>query len=234
MKLTRTAVIALLVAGLAGTAATATAVVSRRDSEATGQGTTATTPTAPATTTATQTPSVAAADQQPAVAPLTPGQVKYEHRVWGDPKTEAGIRIWAPKDWQLAKVSTFEARLTSPNKLWNLRVNGAVSGGRTTQAAADAKIAGLRATPGIRILARVDGTTRFANPHFPAATYHHTTITYSYDDPARGPRLVVDRFVAVYEPTSTNLEISAGGRPEDRAALTAITDKATEDYIRLP
>jgi hypothetical protein len=30
------------------------------------------------------------------------------------------------------------------------------------------------------------------------------------------------------------VEISTGGRPQDKAGLNAITAKATEDYVRLP
>jgi hypothetical protein len=64
--------------------------------------------------------------------------------------------------------------------------------------------------------------------------FHHTTFTYSYLDPVRGPRLVVDRLVSVYDDQHTLFEIAAGGRPQDAPGLAAITAKATEDFLRLP
>jgi hypothetical protein len=169
-----------------------------------------------------------------AVPALTPAQVKYEHRSWGDPKTELGVIVWAPKTWRMVKLSTFEAKFISPNALWNLRINGIVAPSKPVKSAVDAKIAALRGTKGLRIISRVDGATKATSPYSGGLTFHHTTLTYSYTDSTRGSRLVVDRFVAVYQATGTDFEISAGGRPQDKAGLDAITAKATQDYARVP
>jgi hypothetical protein len=64
--------------------------------------------------------------------------------------------------------------------------------------------------------------------------FHHTTLTYSYTDPDRGPRLVVERFVSLNDIPHTLFQLAAGGRPQDAAALAAITNKATEDFVRIP
>jgi hypothetical protein len=168
-----------------------------------------------------------------AVPALTPAQVTYEHRSWGDPKTEQGVIVWAPKNWRMVKLSTFEAKFSSPNALWNLRINGIVTPKKPVKSAVDAKIAALKATKGLRIISRIDGATKATSPYSGGLTFHHTTLTYSYTD-GTGSRLVVDRFVAVFQATRTDFEISAGGRPQDKAGLDAITAKATQDYARIP
>lgn len=167
------------------------------------------------------------------VPALTPAQVKYEHKCWGDPKTEVGVVVWAPKGWKMVKLSTFEAKFTSANNLWNVRVNASAPD-KPLQTMADTKVAVLQRTTGFHLISRVNGTTKATNPNFTGITFHHTTLTYSYTDSAHGTRLVVDRFVAVDDTTHALFEISTGGRPQDRAALTAITAKVTEDFIRLP
>jgi hypothetical protein len=174
------------------------------------------------------------ASAQTAVPALEPSQVKYEHKVWGDPKTEVGIYVWGPKDWPMVKLSTFEAKFTSPNKLWNVRVNGRVDGQPTLKKKVDDKVAALHGVTGFKLISRVNGTMKATNPSYPDAKLTYTTLTYTYTDGARGTRLVVDRFVAVYDATHTTFEISTGGRPQDRAGLDAITAKVTQDYICLP
>lgn len=169
-----------------------------------------------------------------AVPALTPAQVKYKHQSWGDPKTEVGIILWAPTNWRMVKLSTFEVKFISPNALWNLRVNGTITPEKPVNSAVDAKIAALKATKGLRIISRVDGSTKATSPYSAGLTFHHTTLTYSYTDDARGSRLVVDRFVSAIQATGTDFEISAAGRPQDKAGLDAITAKATQDYARLP
>lgn len=171
---------------------------------------------------------------KPAAPALTPAQVKYQHQSWGDPKTEVGIIIWAPKGWKKVKLSTFEAKFTSPNALWNLRVDGSPKD-EPLKAAADHQYELTSASvEGFKLVSRETGTTRATNSNFQGVVFQHRTLTYTYTDPARGPRLVVDRFVSIDDAAHTFFEVSTGGRPQDAAALTAITTKATEDFIRLP
>jgi len=171
----------------------------------------------------------------PAKAPaLAAGQVKYVHRIWGDPKTELGVGVWAPSDWRMVKLSTFEAQFTSPNKLWLLRVNGIVTDELPLETAANKKLAVLHGTPGFKLISRATGTTKATSEVFTGMTFRHTTLTYTYTDPTRGTRLVVDRFVVIGGSPGAGFEISTAGRPEDLAGLNAITTKATENYFRLP
>jgi hypothetical protein len=101
-----------------------------------------------------------------AVPSLTPAQVRYEHRSWGDPKTEVGVIVWTPANWRMVKLSTFEAEFISPNALWNLRINGSFTPGqKPVKSAVDAKIAALKATKGLRIISRVDRTTKATSPY---------------------------------------------------------------------
>ncbi|GAA1565857.1 hypothetical protein GCM10009789_19200 [Kribbella sancticallisti] len=171
-----------------------------------------------------------AAGQVPALAAE---RVSYVQRNWGDPKTEMGIVIQAPKDWSMAKLSTFEVRFSSANKLWNLRVNGWATDD-PVKTLADRKYRSVQSVPGFQLISRVNGSTKATNPAFSGVVFHHTTLTYSYLEPARGQRLVVERFVAFNDQPHTLFQLSAGGRPQDAAALKAITDKATADFIRLP
>lgn len=170
----------------------------------------------------------------PAVPALAPAQVQYAHRGWGDPATEVGVIILAPKTWSMVKLSTFEVRFSSPNKLWNLRVNASASD-LPVKMLTDRKLTlASTASADFRLISRVDGTTKATNPNFTGMVFHHTTFTYTYTDPARGPRLVVDRLVSVNDAQHTLFEIVAGGRPQDASALAAITATATRDFIRLP
>jgi hypothetical protein len=169
-----------------------------------------------------------------AVPALTPAQVQYTHRSWGDPATEVGVIILAPKTWSVVKLSTFEVRFSSPNKLWNLRVNANASD-LPVKTLTDRKLTlASTASADFRLISRVDGITKATNPNFTGIVFHHTTFTYTYTDPARGPRLVVDRLVSINDAQHTLFEIVAGGRPQDASALAAITATATRDFIRLP
>ncbi len=175
--------------------------------------------------------SAEAVDKAPA---LEPAQVSYQRQSWGDPKTELGIVIQAPKGWKKVKLSTFEAKFTSPNGQWNLRVNGSPKD-QPIKTGADAKYALISSSvEGFALVSRESGTTRATNPAFAGVIFHHRTLTYTYTDPKRGRRLVIDRFVSADDATHTLFELSTGGRPQDAAALAAITAKATEDFIRLP
>lgn len=193
-------------------------------------------PTPPAPGSPTQPPAltVTPAPTQSDVPALAAGQVKYVRRIWGDPKTELGVGVLAPADWPMVKLSTFEAQFTSPNKLWLLRVNGIISDERPLDAAADQKLAVLHGTPGFKLISRTTGTAKATSDVFIGMTFRHTTLTYTYTDPTRGTRLVVDRFVVIGGSTGAGFEVSTAGRPEDLAGLNVITAKATADYFRLP
>ncbi len=168
------------------------------------------------------------------VPALKVAQVKYDHQTWGDPKTEVGIVIWAPKGWKKVKLSTLEVKLTSPNGRWNLRVDGTGKDQPIKTASDDKYALTSSSTEDFKLVSRETGTTRATNQVFAGMVFRHRTLTYTYTDPVRGRRLVVDRFVSLDDATHTLFEVTAGGRPQDAAALAAITAKATEDFIRLP
>lgn len=160
--------------------------------------------------------------------------VQYQHQSWGDPKTKVEIAIWAPKDWKRVKLSALEVKFTSPDGLRNLRVDAAANN-QPLKAAEDDKFKLTSASSkNFELVSRTTGTTRATNPNFQGMVFHHSTLTYTYTDRTRGSRLVVDRFVSLNDTTHTLFEISTGGRPQDAAALNAITTKATEDFSRLP
>jgi hypothetical protein len=185
----------------------------------------------PGQPTSSPTPSPLARRAEP---PLTTAGLSFAVRTWGDPKTELGVLVPIPSTWTTSLLSTFESRFTSPNGLWTLRVNGVISEPRPRAAVVTTKLSELRATPGFRLVSRTEGSVKATNPVFAGLTFQQTTLTYTHTDPARGTRLVVDRFVTVDNATSTAFEVAAAGRPQDLAALQAITAEATTGYARVP
>ncbi|MEV6416234.1 hypothetical protein [Kribbella sp. NPDC051718] len=171
------------------------------------------------------------ADKVPA---LKAAQLQYEHQSWGDPTTEVNMTIWAPKGWKKVKLTPLEAKFTSPNGLWNLRVN-ATQTDQLLKAATDNRYALIKASvEDFHLISRTTGSIRATNVNYQSMVFHHQTLTYTYTDPTRGPRLVIDRFVSLGTNPHPLFETTTGGRPQDAAALAAVTTKATEDFIRLP
>lgn len=170
----------------------------------------------------------------PTQQPKPLGKLQYQHQSWGDPKTEVNMTIWAPKSWKKVKLTPLEAKFTSPNGLWNLRVNAAQTD-QLLKAAADNRYAVIKASvEDFHLISRITGSTRATNVNYQGMVFHHQTLTYTYTDPTRGPRLVIDRFVSLGTNPHPLFETTAGGRPQDAKALAAVTAKATEDFIRLP
>ncbi|GAB3827932.1 hypothetical protein [Kribbella italica] len=167
-------------------------------------------------------------------APLTAQGLTYVNRVWGDPKTELGVIVPVPNTWSMAKLSTFESRFTSPNQLWTLRLNGVLAKPQPRITSVAQQLAALKSTPGFQLISRTDGAGQATSPVFAGVTFQYTTLTYSYTDPARGTRLVLQRYVTIDNATSTGFELAASGRPQDLAALQTIATKATLGYVRLP
>jgi hypothetical protein len=168
------------------------------------------------------------------VSALKAAQVQYDHQSWGDPKTEVNITISAPKGWKKVKLSPLEAKFTSPNGLWNLRVN-ATQTDQLLKAATDNRYALIKASAeDFHLISRTTGSTRATNVNYQGMVFHHQTLTYTYTDPTRGRRLVIDRFVSLGTNPHPFYETTTGGRPQDATALAAVTAKATADFIRLP
>jgi hypothetical protein len=166
--------------------------------------------------------------------PLTTAGLSYAVRSWGDPKTELGVLVPIPSTWTTTRLSTFESRFTSPNGLWTLRVNGVIGTPQPRAAVVTKRLGELRAAPDFRLVSHTEGSVKATNPVFAGVTFQQTTLTYTHTDPARGTRLVVNRFVTIDDATSTAFEVAAAGRPQDLPALRAITDKVTTGYARVP
>ncbi|GAA3571461.1 hypothetical protein [Kribbella ginsengisoli] len=168
------------------------------------------------------------------VPALKAAQVRYQHQSWGDSAAKAYIGIWAPTGWKKVKLTPLEAKFTSPNGLWNLRVD-ATENDQLLKTATDDRYALIKASVAdFHLIARTTGSTPAAEHSYQGMVFHHETLTYTYTDPTRGPRLVIDRFVSLDTNPHPLFETTTGGRPQDAAALAAVTTKATEDFIRLP
>ncbi|WP_405063771.1 hypothetical protein OG474_19565 [Kribbella sp. NBC_01505] len=59
------------------------------------------------------------------------------------------------------------------------------------------------------------------------------TLVYTYVDGARGPRMGLSRWISADNGSSTAVEITVGGRPQDEAALRAVLERATSS-LQLP
>ncbi|TDU90072.1 hypothetical protein EV138_3655 [Kribbella voronezhensis] len=172
------------------------------------------------------------ANAQAAVPALKPTQLSFVEKSWGDPKTDVGVITLTPKGWTMVKLSTFEAKFTSPNKVWNVRIHGNAAATPMKKAVA-AKLKQLHAVKGFKLISQTNGKVRATSPYMEGETYTFTTIVYGYPDGARGTRLVAERIVSTYADTQ-EFELSAGGRPQDRAGLETAVNAATRDYVRLP
>jgi hypothetical protein len=234
----RTRVITITAAALLAAGAT-TALLLVHPATSTPAASAPSTPTSPSSpaTAAPTSPSAPATTKPPAPAqpaPLTTQGLTYVNRVWGDPKTELGVIVPIPNTWSMAKLSTFESRFTSPNKLWSLRLNGVLAKPQPRSAYAAQKLATLKSTPDFHLISQANSAGKATSPVFAGLTFQYTTLTYTYTDPARGTRLVLERFVTVDNATDTGFELATSGRPQDLAALQTITTKATLGYARLP
>ncbi|QNE19714.1 hypothetical protein F1D05_19540 [Kribbella qitaiheensis] len=172
------------------------------------------------------------ANTQAAVPALKPAQLSFVEKSWGDPKTDVGVITLTPKGWAMVKLSTFEAKFTSPNKLWNLRIHGNAASTPMKQAVA-AKLKELHAVKGFQLISQTNSSVKSTSPYMEGETYTYATIVYSYPDGQRGTRLVVERIISTYANTQ-EFELAAGGRPQDRPGLEATANAATRDYVRLP
>ncbi|MFC0623471.1 hypothetical protein [Kribbella deserti] len=172
----------------------------------------------------------AASTSAAAVAPLN--VTAYQYHVWGHnkPNDEWTVSTHAPKGWTKARLDVGTTRFTSPNKLWNLRVDGYIEGREapTFNAAINAKIKALRGTKNFRVLSIVDGSTKSMNYR---GYYPTKTMTYTYTDGSGAKRLVIFR---VLNPQASfklvGGEISAGGRAADHVGLHKVVDRATRAY----
>jgi hypothetical protein len=162
---------------------------------------------------------------------LKPAQLKFVERDWQN-KSDIGVITLVPKGWKMVKLSPLTAKFTSPNKLWNVRIQGSAPATPMNKAVA-AKLKALHGVKGFKLISKTDGKVKATNKYMEGETYTFTTIVYSYKDGARGTRLVVERIVSTYDNTQ-EFELAVGGRTQDRAGLEAVANAATRDYVRLP
>ncbi|MFC0627353.1 hypothetical protein [Kribbella deserti] len=171
-------------------------------------------------------PSVVAT-QAASVAPLK--VTAFQRHLWGQ-LDYYSVSTDAPKGWRKTQLDVGMARFTSPNKLWNLRVDGDLEGRdpRTFNAAINAKIKALRGTKNFRVLSIVDGSTKSLQY---GGYYPTKTMTYTYTDASGAKRLVIHRvFNPIGHHRVTEGEISAGGRVTDHVGLHKVVDRATGAY----
>lgn len=126
-----------------------------------------------------------------------------------------------PKSWRYVKLSNEEFRFSDRTAPRMIRIR-MVHGG-TTAVQAKHKQDALKGTRGLKVLSRKTATMRSTTHQGPLTV---TTLVYTYKSGST-TRWVATRYVAQWGLKSANLELTVGGRLQDRAALAAILDNAT-------
>jgi hypothetical protein len=179
------------------------------------------------------TPASAAATSTP---PLQPGQVTYQYDGWGvsGPRYESGCGAQVPRSWPKVKLADYNAKFSSSNDLWVLRINCVLPGTKTRADMVNERMAALRGTKGFRVLSIVDGLTPRLYPNSEANDVLHTkTMTYTYTGDTGGTRLVISRWATDYgRPTTATVEITAAGRKQDLVGLQSVVARATKTFYR--
>lgn len=134
---------------------------------------------------------------------------------WGryEDGSERSSSAYAPRGWKEAKVTDDARKFTGGGGVWSLRVNAWLNSEQSQDAAAKAKIASLKGTPGLHIDSVTTGEVKSTiNPDL---TYRYTTLIYTYRD----ARIAEN-------------EIITAGRPADQAGLAAVMTTATKTFSR--
>ncbi|MFC0624827.1 hypothetical protein [Kribbella deserti] len=170
-----------------------------------------------------------------AVPALPAGKIAFVSTVFGSyqPNNEWTTGLYVPKGWKDTKLSTDHHRYTGGKGHYSLRVNSWLDKPASQQTAAKRKIAALKGTKGLKIVSLTTGqvkqTTSVERP-----VHYYTTLTYTYVDAKGAKRLVMTRWVADWSGPKrlAEVELTAAGRPMDKAGLTSVLAVATQTLGR--
>ncbi|MFF0267414.1 hypothetical protein [Kribbella sp. NPDC004536] len=126
-----------------------------------------------------------------------------------------------PRTWRAVRLGTDEYRFADRSAPRMIRIRMNLTG-PSPAAAAKHKQAALKGTRGLKILSRKSAT----NTHAQQGPLTMTTLVYTYRSGST-TRWVATRYVAQWGMTTANIELTVGGRLQDRVLLTKVLDKAT-------
>jgi LysM repeat protein len=134
-----------------------------------------------------------------------------------------------PKTWKEAKVAPHETRFDDKANGRMIRFNTWL-GPSTTRSQLDRKIASLKGTPGLKIVAKatVKGTSTVGqNP------VRVSTVVYTYTS-GKTTRWVATRYVALKGHIGADAEITVGGSPSQSKVLSKVLETATQTLSLTP
>ncbi|WP_328989947.1 hypothetical protein OG394_27275 [Kribbella sp. NBC_01245] len=169
------------------------------------------------------------------VPALPAGKITFVDTAFGSykPNNEWSTGLYVPKGWKDTKLSTDHHRYTGGKGHYSLRVNSWLRKPVPQPTAAKQKIAALKGTKGLKIVSLTTGQVkRTTLPTHPV--HYYTTLTYTYVDAKGAKRLVMTRWVADWSGTKrlAEVELTAAGRPMDKAGLTSVLAVATQTLGR--
>ncbi|MEU8224725.1 hypothetical protein [Kribbella sp. NPDC048915] len=179
------------------------------------------------TRTAATTTAVATVQAKAAKPALKASGLQFGYKCWGR-GSHCTVAVYAPKGWKFTQLSREHAKFTDSSNTWMLRVNGGLGGKVSTTRAADQRIHALRSVASFKLVSRTSGTAP-SKVGWSAPRVAYTQLTYTYRDGARSQRWVTTRFVDTFTSgRHAYIELTVGGRPQDKAGLTKVLSEATE------
>ncbi|MEV6284082.1 hypothetical protein [Kribbella sp. NPDC051770] len=166
---------------------------------------------------------VAVPDPTPA---LKRNKLQYKEREFTSELTvRSQVTVDVPKNWPMTMSAETpnEARFTDPAAKRFIRIKAGFTIEEPPAAALAARIAGLAATPyraNLKIVSKVVANDK-----------RSATLVYTWI-PDRTLRYVMVRWVALDDSGNSAVEIGTGGLDQDREALDAVLDRASETVTR--
>jgi hypothetical protein len=126
-----------------------------------------------------------------------------------------------PKNWRAIRLGTDHYRFADRTAPRMIRIRMNLREEISTATAAQRKQAALRGTPGLKVLSRRTTTVNAGQ-----GPLTMTTLVYTYRQGST-TRWVATRYLGMWGIKSPNVELTVGGRLQDRALLTKVLAKAT-------
>ncbi|MFI5734191.1 hypothetical protein ACIA49_29015 [Kribbella sp. NPDC051587] len=134
-----------------------------------------------------------------------------------------------PKTWKESKVAPHETKFDDAANARMIRFNTWI-GPAGTRSQLDKKIASLKGTPGLKIVAKatVKGTSTVGQGPVTVST-----VVYTYTS-GKTTRWVATRYVALKGHTGGDAEITVGGTPAQSKVLSNVLETATQTLSITP
>jgi hypothetical protein len=164
--------------------------------------------------------------------PLVESDLTYRTRAFvAVDAVTSKISVRVPRDWRMTQpYPQIEARFTDPTtKRW-IRVEAGFTVRRPPAESMAARVAELKQvdpTEALKIISEQSGTAT----HDDGTPLTYSTLIYSYI-PVDTTRYVIVRWVALDKSGLAAVEMTSTGLPQDRTALLAVLQHATESVVR--